>query len=194
MAYKKRVEEEEMPNLENIKLDTTPEEHLQEVPKVVIEDNWIYKFSFWDVLTKVSNISNHCLLGISILHIEAIAFPAAFLISLSWLAKDDKTWFLICVFTFSSKFKYFWVYSFFDIIFFINVDDIWRTFFSSCSFDIFDEIFIKNSLKFSDASLVIWDSASLRNESFPLKAFRRIWDKGSCSCWLIFFWMYLLFI
>ena len=34
MAYKKRVEEEEMPNLENIKLDTTPEEHLQEVPKV----------------------------------------------------------------------------------------------------------------------------------------------------------------
>ena len=35
MAYKKRVEvEEEMPNLENIKIDTTPEEHLQEVPKV----------------------------------------------------------------------------------------------------------------------------------------------------------------
>ena len=35
MAYKKRVEvEEEMPNLENIKLDITPEEHLQEVPKV----------------------------------------------------------------------------------------------------------------------------------------------------------------
>ena len=35
MAYKKRVEvEEEMPNLENIKIDTTPEEHLQEVPKI----------------------------------------------------------------------------------------------------------------------------------------------------------------
>lgn len=39
MAYKKRVEtEEEMPNLENIKLDTTPDEHLQEVPKMVRED------------------------------------------------------------------------------------------------------------------------------------------------------------
>lgn len=37
--YKKRVEvEEEMPNLENIKIDTTPEEHLQEVPKVVREE------------------------------------------------------------------------------------------------------------------------------------------------------------
>ena len=35
MAYKKRVEvEEEMPNMENIKIDTTPEEHLQEIPKV----------------------------------------------------------------------------------------------------------------------------------------------------------------
>lgn len=34
MANRKRVEEEEMPNLETIKIDTTPEEHLQEVQKV----------------------------------------------------------------------------------------------------------------------------------------------------------------
>lgn len=32
---KKRVEEEEMPSLENIKIDTTPDEHLQEVPNMV---------------------------------------------------------------------------------------------------------------------------------------------------------------
>ena len=114
---------------------------------MVIEVSWIYKFSFWEVLSKVSNISNHSLLGISILQIEAIAFPVAFLISISWLAKVDKTWFLIWVLSFWSKFKYFWVYSSFDIMFFIKVAEIWRILFS-CSFIILDEIVIKNWLKF----------------------------------------------
>ena len=38
MAYKKRVEEETMPDMENIKIDTTPVEHIKAVPQMPVQE------------------------------------------------------------------------------------------------------------------------------------------------------------